>query len=153
MSRNRLSHEQKIESSNNWGMPVARVLFGFALLYTAISVKIVYPAEPLQVVNQYHLTNFFPFDPGFVVLGAGLTEVLIAVLYMLGLLQRLTTIVFVTFIVLSLLYFKEAVWPHYLLLGLGIGIFLHKPDAWSLDYLLFKKRPSKKSSKRNLATT
>ncbi len=123
-----------------YSMPVARLLFGFSLLYAAVNVKFITSALSLDVVNRYHLTHYFPFDPLFVVLGAGLIEILIAVLYMLGLLQRFNTVFFLIFLTLSLAFFKESVWPHYLLIALGIGIFLHKPDVWALDRYLFAKR-------------
>ena len=127
-------------SMEPWAMPVARILFGFSLLYAAVNVKFVTTALSLQVVNQYDLTRYFHFDPLFVVLGAGLVEILIASLYMLGLLQRLNSLMFIGFITASLLFFKEAVWPHYLLLGLAVGIFLHKPDKLALDSRLFKRK-------------
>lgn len=123
-----------------WAMPIARWLFGFSLIYAAVNVKFVTAALSLDVVNRYDLTRYFHFDPLSVVLGAGLVECLIAVLYILGLLQRINSIVFVAFIALSLVFFKEAVWPHYLLLGLAGGIFLHKPDHLALDGWLFKRR-------------
>jgi uncharacterized membrane protein YphA (DoxX/SURF4 family) len=113
---------------SKYSMPVARILFGLSLLYTAVSVKFMDTAISLDVVNHYHLTRFFPFDPLFVVLGAGLIELTVSLLYIAGLLQRFTTIIFLVFMSLSLLFFKESVWPHYLLIALGVGIFLHKPD-------------------------
>lgn len=132
-----------------YSMPAARLLFGFSLLYTAVSVKFMDTALSLDVVNQYHLTRFFPFDPLFVVLGAGMIELTVSLLYMAGLLQRFTTVIFLVFMTLSLMFFKESVWPHYLLIALGIGIFLHKPDIWALDGYLFKMRVVKRpASKR-----
>lgn len=125
-----------------YSMPVARILFGFSILYAAINVKFVTSSLSLDVVNRYHLTNYFPFDPLFIVLGAGLIECLIAILFMLGLLQRFNTIFFLTFLTLSIMFFKESVWPHYLLIALAVGIFLHKPDMWALDRYLFKKSRS-----------
>lgn len=130
-----------------YSMSVARLLFGFSLLYAAVNVKFVTSAVSLDVVNRYNLTHYFPFDPLFVVLGAGLIEILIAVLYMLGLLQRFNTVFFLIFLTLSLLFFKESVWPHYLLIALGIGIFLHKPDVWALDRYLFAERKFVKNAK------
>jgi hypothetical protein len=124
-------------------MPVARLLFGFSLLYTAISVKFMDTALSLDVVNQYHLTRFFPFAPLFVVLGAGLIELAVSLLYMAGLLQRFTTVIFLGFMGASLLFFKESVWPHYLLIALAVGIFLHEPDKWAADRYLFAARPRK----------
>lgn len=133
-----------------YSMPVARLLFGFSLLYTALSVKFMDTALSLDVVNQYHLTRFFPFDPLFVVFGAAMIEVTVAVLYMAGLLQRFTTVIFLVFMTLSLIFFKESVWPHYLLIALAVGIFLHKPDQWALDGMLFKSKtkPLKKQRRK-----
>jgi len=130
-----------------WALPATRILFGFALLYAAINVKFVTTALSLDVVNRYHLTHYFPFDPLFVVLGAGLVELLIAALYLLGLLNRLNSLIFIGFIVSSILFFKEAVWPHYLLLGLAAGIFLDKPDFLSLDARLFRGAKSRSKLK------
>ena len=35
-------------------------------------------------------------------------------------------------------FFKEDVWPHYLLIALAVGIFLHKPDQLTMDKKLIK---------------
>lgn len=126
-----------------YSMPVARILFGLSLLYTAVSIKFMETALSLDVVNSYDLTNFFPFPPLFVVLGAALIEVAVALLYMAGLLQRFTTVIFLVFMTLSLLFFKESVWPHYLLIAIAIGIFLHKPDKLAADRYLFPSSPTK----------
>jgi hypothetical protein len=68
-------------------------------------------------------------------------------LYMAGLLQRFTTVIFLLFMSLSLMFFKESVWPHYLLIALGIGIFLHKPDMWAADGHLFNPEHKSKGNK------
>ena len=127
----------------SYSMPVARVLFGFSIIYAAVNVKFVTSALSINVVNQYHLTNYFPVDPLLLVLAAGLIECLIGFMYMLGLLQRFNTVFFLIFLALSLAFFKEDVWPHYLLIALAIGIFLHKPDNWALDGRLFSKQKSR----------
>lgn len=129
----------------HFSMPIARLLFGFSLLFTAVSVKFMDTAMSLDVVNQYHLADIFPFEPLFIVLGAAMIEVVVALLYMAGLLQRFTTIIFLVVMGLSLIFFKESVWPHYLLIALGIGIFMHKPDMWALDRYLF---PTKTVNKK-----
>lgn len=125
-------------SLEKFSMPVARILFGFALLYAAIKIKIFNPALSLDVATTYNLSDFFHLDPPMIVLGAALTEIMIALLYISGFMLRVTSVIFVVFVTLSLLYFKESVWPHYLLFGLAIGIFMHKPDMLALD----SKRPS-----------
>lgn len=121
-------------------LSVARILFGFSIIFAAIQVKVAHTALSYEVVNQYHLTQYFQFDPLFVVLGAALIESLIGILYIFGLMIRFNTIVFLIFLTLSITFFKESVWPHYLLIGLGIGIFLHRPDNFTLDKYLFAKR-------------
>lgn len=124
----------------NFALPATRIFFGFSLLYAAINIKVLNPSVSLDVVQRYRLTDYFHFDPIMIVFGAAMVEILIAVLYMAGLLQRVNTVVFITFITLSLFYFKESVWPHYMLIGLAIGIFLDKPDRFSLDRRLFKNK-------------
>lgn len=116
-----------------YSLPIARLLFGFSIIYAAINVKFVTANLSLDVVNRYHLTNYFHFDPLFIVLGAGLIESLIGMLYILGYLQRFNSVFFLIFLTLSILFFKEDVWPHYLLIALAVGIFLHKPDEVTLD--------------------
>jgi uncharacterized membrane protein YphA (DoxX/SURF4 family) len=127
-----------------YSMPIARVLFGFSLLYTALTVKFMDTALSLDVVNHYNLTRFFPFDPLFVVLGAALIELLVSLLIITGFLQRFTSVLFLAVMTLSLIFFKESVWPHYLLIGLGVGVFLHRPDVWSLDTRLAQESQFKK---------
>lgn len=130
----------------HFSMPIARILFGFSLLYTAVSVKFMDTALSLDVVNHYQLTRFFPFDPLFVVLGAALIELLVSVCIISGFMQRYTAFIFLVVMTLSLIFFKESVWPHYLLIGLGVGLFLHKPDMWSADTLLASRQPFKWSA-------
>ena len=126
-----------------YSMPAARILFGLSLLYTAITMKFMDTAISLDVVNHYHLTDYFPFPLLFVVLGAGLLELAVSLLYITGVLQRFTTIIFLTFMTLSLLFFKESVWPHYLLIAIAAGIFLHRPDVWTIDRYLFPTKKTK----------
>ena len=102
----------------------------------------------LDVVNHYHLTHYFPFAPLFIVLGAGLIEVVVSLLYVAGLLQRFTTVIFLVFMSLSRLFFRESVWPHYLLIALAIGIFMHKPDMWAADRYLFATKLKRSKSEQ-----
>ena len=79
-------------------LPATRILFGFALLFTAINIKYVNTAVSLDVVNRYHLTKYFHFDPLMVVFGATMVELAIALLYMLGFMQRINSLVLITLI-------------------------------------------------------
>ncbi len=123
-----------------FSMPATRIFFGLSLLYAAINIKFATTSLSLDVVNHYDLTRYFHFDPLFVVLGAGLVECSIALLYITGLLRRLNSLLFLGFIITSLLFFKEAVWPHYMLIATAVGIFLHRADDLSLDARLFSTK-------------
>jgi uncharacterized membrane protein YphA (DoxX/SURF4 family) len=115
---------------------ILRVFFGLALIYTAIHIKLLHPAIALDVVTQYHLTSyttFFPSDPLLLVLGASVVELLIGLFLVLGFQTRLTIVVMLFYITLSLLFFRESVWPHLMLYGIGISLFLSGGRKWSLD--------------------
>lgn len=140
----------KLMKYEQWSMPVARILFGFSLFYTALNVKFAASALPLDVVHRYDLQRYFHYDPMLIVLGAALVEILIAALYMLGFLQRVNSLIFIAFITLSISFFKEEVWPHYLLLALAVGIFIHAPDLLSLDSRISARTDKRTAKKRRL---
>jgi uncharacterized membrane protein YphA (DoxX/SURF4 family) len=123
-----------------YSLPTARVLLAFSLLYTAITIKFATPMLTLDVVRDFTLTRYIPFDPLFVVLGAGLIEVLVGILFLAGLMQRFTAVIFLAALTLSVIFFGESVWPHILIIALGLGLFMHKPDKYTLDSWLFAHR-------------
>jgi hypothetical protein len=57
----------------------------------------------------------------------------------LGIEIRWTAIFVLFWLTLSLLYFGEAAWPHLVLFGLGIALFLHGYDRYSLEGQFLKK--------------
>jgi len=116
-----------------YSLPVARILFAVSLLYTAITIKFLSTALTLDVAVDFELAKFFPFDPLFIVIGAAMIEVLVGLLFLFGLMQRFTAVIFLFVMVLSVIFFKEAVWPHLLIIALGVGVLLHTPDKLTLD--------------------
>src|SRR5581483_10157934 len=81
-----------------------RFCFGFGLVYAAINIKFIHAILTLDVVNDYHLTQFhllFPHDPLLVVLGAGLAEIAIGLFIIFGFQLRLTLIVMLFYVTLS----------------------------------------------------
>ncbi|HZS42799.1 MAG TPA: DoxX family protein [Candidatus Paceibacterota bacterium] len=112
-----------------------RFCFGFGLVYAAINIKFIHAILTLDVVNDYHLTQFhllFPHDPLLVVLGAGLAEIAIGLFIIFGFQLRLTLIVMLFYVTLSLIFFRELVWPHYILYGIGLNL-IFAPNLYSLD--------------------
>ncbi|PIR83115.1 hypothetical protein COU19_02370 [Candidatus Kaiserbacteria bacterium CG10_big_fil_rev_8_21_14_0_10_56_12] len=120
---------------------IVRVLYGLALLYAAVTIKLLHPALTLDVVNNWNLTQFhwlFPSDPLLVTLGAGLVEAAIGLFIIVGFEMRLTVLISLFYITLSLLYFRELVWPHFLLYGISLNLLV-QPETFTLDHLIFKE--------------
>jgi hypothetical protein len=126
---------------------IVRILYGVALIYAAILVKFLHPALTTRVVVEWHLTKFhwlFPSDPLLVALGAGLAEFAIGFFIMIGFEMRLTVLISLFYITLSLLYFREMVWPHFMLYGISLSLLV-KPEVFTLDHVLFDRERRKHS--------
>ncbi len=123
-----------------FAFPAMRILFGFGIMFAAIYAKFIHSELALNVVHQYNLMAYFPFDPLFIVLGALIIEFLAGLMMLLGIEIRWTGLFLIFWLTLSLLYFQEAVWPHVILFGLGLAIFFHGYDRYSLEGRFFKGR-------------
>ncbi len=119
---------------------ILRIFFGVSLFFASFYAKFVHSNLALATVNDYHLTNYFHFTPLFLVLGAFLVEALLGLCFALGFQIRLASIVFTFFLVSSLLFFGEAVWPHLILFGVNFALFFHGYDHFTLTRFLFRKR-------------
>lgn len=120
-------------------MVALRLGFGFSVIAAAVYAKFLHTNLALDVISEYHLTNYFHFEPLFIVLGAFIIESLIGLFIMLGIEIRWTAFFFLFWLTLSLLYFGESVWPHLALFGLNIMLFFHGYDRYSAEGFLFKK--------------
>lgn len=130
----RFKHFEKYETV------IVRVMYGIALVYAGITVKLLHPELTINVVNTWHLTNFhwlFPSDPLLVTFGAGLVEIIMGLFIIFGFEMRLTVLISLFYITLSLLYFRELVWPHLLLYGISFNLLV-QPEVFTMDHLLFK---------------
>ena len=122
--------------------PILRVAFGLSVMYASLYAKFLHNSLAHAVVAKYDLTSygiFSAFSPEFLVLGAGIIELLAGALLVLGIEVRHTSAFLAFWLTLSLLFFQEAVWPHAILFGLGIGFILYGYDRYSLEGYFFKK--------------
>ena len=110
-----------------------RVFFGIALIYTSFYAKLFYSNLALDTVEKYRLTTYLHFDPHFLVLGAAMIEILIGLFFVLGIEIRFTSLFFLFWLTLSLLFFGEAVWPHIILIGIPIAFFFYGYDKYSVE--------------------
>jgi uncharacterized membrane protein YphA (DoxX/SURF4 family) len=117
---------------------VMRVSFGISLIYASIYAKFIHSDLALNTVLEYNLTDYFHFDPLFIVLGALIIEVLLGIFFIIGFEVRFAAFLLSIFLVLSLLYFGEAVWPHIVLFGVALALFVHGYDRYTLEGRFFK---------------
>ena len=125
---------------------IIRVSFGISLLTAAVYAKIIHNDLALQVAelplagHQFGVAHYLGFEPHFLVLGAALIEILIATFFIFGIEIRWTCIFLEFWLSLSLWYFGETVWPHLILIGVPIALFLHGYDRYSIEGWFFKRR-------------
>jgi uncharacterized membrane protein YphA (DoxX/SURF4 family) len=119
---------------------IMRALFGASLIYASLYAKFFHGALALDVVTKYNLTHYFPFDPIFLVLGAMIIEILIGLFFLLGFEIRFISVFFLAFLSASLMFFGEAVWPHIILIGTAVAMFLHGYDRYTLSVVLEKNK-------------
>jgi uncharacterized membrane protein YphA (DoxX/SURF4 family) len=119
---------------------ILRVTFGISLLYASLYAKVIHDTLALAVTAAYpDLVAFFGFAPKFLVLGAAIIEIVIALFFMLGIEIRFTSLFVLFWLSLSLIYFGEAVWPHIILIGIPIAFLCYGYDRFSLEGFFFKK--------------
>jgi uncharacterized membrane protein YphA (DoxX/SURF4 family) len=127
------------EKFKNWEIALLRVTYGISVLYPAITIKLFHPEVIVDIVNRYHLNDIhwlFPQDPLLISLGTGLAQIVVGLFIIIGFETRLAS--FSTFIlyVLSILFFKETVWPHYILLTLALYLTINDGGTLTLDNLI-----------------
>lgn len=119
---------------------ILRVGFGISLIFASVYAKIVHDNLALAVTQAYPaVALFFGFEPHFLVLGAAIIEILIGTFFILGIEIRFTSLFLLFWLSLSLWYFKEAVWPHLILIGIPVAFIFYGYDKYSLEGWLFKR--------------
>lgn len=118
---------------------ILRVTFGISLIYASLYAKFLHAQLAIETVVHYNLTAYFPFSPEFIVLGAFAIEMLLGIFILFGIEIRFATLFLLFWLTLSLLYFREAVWPHIVLAGVGITLFMHGYDRYTLEWGMLKR--------------
>lgn len=127
-----------IKDKEKYQTLIVRICYGIALAFAAYNIKFLHSVLTIDVVKIYNLIQFhllFPSDPLLVAFGAALAELAIGIFIILGFATRLTVLISLFYITLSLLYFQEAVWPHLMLYGISFNLLLSE-EYFSLDNLV-----------------
>lgn len=113
---------------------VLRVGVGFAFAYLGLVEKLANPSRAVRVVTKYDLTSVIPVDAGLWVLGAGLTEIGVGVLLVVGYYTRAAAAVAFTMLVMTLFGLPDdPVLAHITLFGMISAIFTLGSGPLSLD--------------------
>jgi uncharacterized membrane protein YphA (DoxX/SURF4 family) len=124
---------KKLERFKWLETPIVRILYGVALLYAGYTIKFLHQQLTIDVYNEYHLVNFFHATAAYIAAGAGIAEILIGLFIILGFAMRWTVLISLVFITLSILYFRELLWPHLMLYGISFSLLINSGDRWTLD--------------------
>jgi hypothetical protein len=116
-----------------------RVCFGISVAFAALYAKLLHSNLALSTISEYNLTQFFHFDPLFIVLGACIIEILIGIFFIIGFEIRHTALFFLFWIFLSLIYFGESVWPHLILVGVNVALFMYGYDELTVEGRYFNR--------------
>lgn len=111
-----------------------RVFLGLNFLYLGIVQKLLEPRQALAVVAKYDLTAVVPVSPELWVVGAGVTEALVGVAFVLGAFTRGTAAV--GFVILTTTLFglpDDPVLAHVTLFGLTSALMVTGAGRFSLD--------------------
>jgi len=130
-----------IEKYKDWEIAIIRVTYGISVMYPAIDYKLLHPQVIIDIVQRYNLTQFhwlFPHDPLLIALGTGLAQVVVGLFLIIGFETRLSTLITFILMTMSVVFFKEAVWPHYILLALALYLIINNGGRWSIDTILLK---------------
>lgn len=113
---------------------VLRVGLGVAFAYLGLVEKLANPARALQVVERYDLTAVVPVDAGLWVVGAGLTEVGVGALLVLGFYTRgAAAVAFLTLVTTLFGLPDDPVLAHITLFGMASAVFTMGAGPLSFD--------------------
>lgn len=117
-----------------------RIGLGSAFVFLAVYEKLLNPHDSELVVQTYNLMQVIPVPASLWVLGAGLIELVLGILLVLGLEVRLVSIISFIVISLSFFYFKESVYSHVTLFGALSMLIVTGAGKWSLDSLFARNK-------------
>ncbi len=124
----------RIEPYRALAPTIVRVGLGIAFIYLGLAEKLLAPAQALAVVEKYDLTAVVLVAPELWVVGAGLTEIAVGLVLIVGLLTRGTAAV--AFLLFTTTLFglpDDPVLAHVSLFGLASVLLVTGSGPYALD--------------------
>ena len=125
---------ERIEPYTRLVPTLLRVGIGIAFVYLGITQKLLRPGQSLAVVAKYDLTAVVPVAPELWVIGAGLTEALVGVMFILGAFTRgFSLVAFGLFVTTLFGLPDDPVVAHISLFGLVSALLITGSGPYSVD--------------------
>ena len=118
---------------------ILRIGIGIAMTYLAIVEKVLNPHLSAFVVEVTHLVDVIPVSSAMWTFSAGVIELVIGLLLIVGFKTRLSAVVAIIVLSASFFYFGESVSSHITLFGTLSAVFILGAGPLSLDVLLHRK--------------
>ena len=143
----------RIEPYKHFVATVLRVGVGLVFIFLGLVEKLANPSRALLVVEKYDLTSVVPVDAGLWVLGAGLTEIGVGALLIVGFYTRGAAAVAFVMLVMTLFGLPDdPVLAHITLFGMISAIFTLGSGPLSLDAWLSARGAGERSGDESVAT-
>jgi len=134
---------RRLRGYDHYVPTVVRVGMGLAFAYLGVTQKLMNPGDALAVVEKYGLTSVLPVPPELWVVGAGLSELLVGLLLVVGAFTRASAFVAIGLFTLTLFGLPDdPVLAHVSLFGLASALLITGAGPYSVDRWLATSRSS-----------
>jgi len=129
-----------LETVKPYGVALLRWSVGISFIWMGLNEKLLHPSLSLAVVEKFSLAAQLSVRPEFYVLCAGIIEVGLGILLLVGFLTRFVGVIAFLVFTLSVFRFGESVLPHLLLMAIFVCYFITGAQEPSVDRWLLRKQ-------------
>ena len=135
---------QKLEVKRLF-LPEIRIAFGVNLIWLGLIEKILVPDMFAAVMEKFHIAPV-GVEPELAVFGAGLIELAIGLMYLLGIRMRIVSALMFGILIFTVVAFQESVLAHIIMFTVSVIFMINGKDsiiAISVDKVILLLRQTK----------
>lgn len=117
---------------------ILRAFFGISILTSAVYSQFLIPDSIPSSAANSALVSYFP-DLTFFLLAVVTIEVLLGLFFIIGFEIRFASLAYLAFLVFSVVFFQQAIWPHVILVGTPLAMLTHGYDKYTVGNWLFSR--------------
>jgi uncharacterized membrane protein YphA (DoxX/SURF4 family) len=117
---------------------ILRAFFGISILTNAVYSQFLIPDNIPSSAANSALVGYFP-DLTFFLLAVVAIEVLLGLFFIIGFEIRFASLAYLAFLVFSVVFFQQAIWPHVILVGTPLAMLTHGYDKYTVGNWLFSR--------------